>query len=291
MNTPENQPPQRSGKPPQLTPQSGQIPPQRAQAPPPVRSTNAAEQPAAHVTTASPAVAVPKPKKNGIGKLLLIAIGTLLLAGLVAGGGYFAMESMNAGGEVDAVAKLKEFGAIPTFKKKRLDTISLNTIRDPANLPAAIDLLAKCKKISYITFQATALSDADMKKVAAFTNLTNLILRETQITDEGVKQIANLEKLQTLDLSGTRISSKSIDVISTLPQLKVLTLSGTDVNGGLAPLASCPELTWLVIENLELEDDSIGELGGTTIQRITMRGAKLKDESILGKLKGLTIDR
>lgn len=290
MNTPENLPPQRSGKPPQVTPQSGPVPPQRAQAPPPVRTNNPG-QPAAPVAATSPVVAAPTQKKGGIGKLLLLAIGALLLAGLVAGGGYFALDRINAGGEADAVAKLKEFGAIPSFRKKRLDTIALSTVRDPANLPAAIDLLKKCKKVSSITFQATALSDADMEKIAACTNLTNLNLRETQITDEGVKQLANLPKLQTLDLSATQVTSASFDVISKLPKLKVLTLSGTNVNGGLTPLASTPELKWLLLENLTIEDDSIGDLGGCTIQRITLRGAKLNDESVLSKLTGVKLDR
>src|SRR5215468_10493445 len=55
--------------------------------------------------------------------------------------------------------------------------------------------------VSMLFFSNAKVTDADLKALAAFKNLTTLILSDIKITDAGLRELAPLKNLTRLDLS------------------------------------------------------------------------------------------
>src|SRR5207237_7670324 len=58
------------------------------------------------------------------------------------------------------------------------------------------------KPVIGVNLAATKVTDADLKQLKAFKQLTSLDLTGTQVTDAGMKELADLKKLTSLDLAG-----------------------------------------------------------------------------------------
>lgn len=67
-------------------------------------------------------------------------------------------------------------------------------------------------------------SDADVKKLTAFKNITRLNLEKTAITDAALSHLKNLPYLEQLNLYGTNITDKGLAALSKCPNLKVIYL-------------------------------------------------------------------
>ena len=76
----------------------------------------------------------------------------------------------------------------------------------------------------------TSLTDADLKKLKVFAQLTSLDLARTQVTDSGMKELKNLKRLTRLILSRTsKVTDVGIVELKDLKQLTTLDLDVTQV--------------------------------------------------------------
>jgi hypothetical protein len=141
------------------------------------------------------------------------------------------------------------------------------------------------------------LMDADLKPLAAFTNLTSLRLSECwEITDAGMKELISFENLTTLYLCGTGLTDVGLKDVAKLKNLTTLHMTATKVtDAGIKELSALKNLTTLVIFNSRLTDAGVKELAAlqslTTLslysRHITPAG--LKELAALKNLTALTV--
>lgn len=229
----------------------------------------------------------PKRRRSKWFLILIFLIG----AGVV---GYFKVQGLVAK-EQAAASRLQQLGALCSNstslvakqmgKGRHPGAANLLTIQDPAKFREAVELLRDLPFLTSIDMSGTSLKDEDLSLIAGLKRITNLNLSQTQVTDKGIAHLKGMSGLRNLHAGGTPVTKESLPVISRLKGLQVVDLSGTNIDGGLGPLAALPELEWLLLRDLKIEDDSLGELSSSPkLNRLDVRGATLADESGLKKL-------
>jgi hypothetical protein len=87
------------------------------------------------------------------------------------------------------------------------------------------------------------ITDAGIKKIAAFSELRSLMLRGAQVTDAGVASLKKLSRLRELWLDGTRITDAGLGHLKTFTALETLGIGDTSVtDAGLDQLQSLTRL-------------------------------------------------
>ena len=116
--------------------------------------------------------------------------------------------------------------------------------------------------VAVILYSNKKVTDADLKELAAFKDLTTLDLAfTTKITDEGIKNLAALKNLDELDLHGSKITDKGLKNLAPLKQLKYLDLSETKItDAGLKALAALTSLAHVDLSDTKVTDAGVKEL-------------------------------
>jgi hypothetical protein len=224
--------------------------------------------------------------------LAVIGIAACVVIGLLAW--WLWNERQATARELAAKAALTDLGALVVMDGSRSHVASLNlsTLSDAEKVDRALEHVPHLIHLSSFDASRTPIRDEQLKQVATLSGLEALTLTSTSISDAGIAHLARLKNLQALHLPGTKVSSSGLNALSSLEGLKVLDLSATAVSGNLGQLASLPQLDWLVLRNLTLEDDALGELAGCQqLRRLSLEGSQYDQESF-EKLRQsqLTID-
>ena len=172
-------------------------------------------------------------------------------------------------------------------------TLKGNVARD-ARLPG--------KPVLSVVLYGPQVTDEALKELAAFKNLTMLILNTTQVTDAGLAELAGLTKLNNLTLNRTKVTDAGFKVLAGLKDLTTLNLLGTRVtNAGLKELAALKKLTNLSLGGSQaLDGTQLPQLGigGQAVAALGLAGggaarhhlvearARCGDEIVLGRLPG-----
>lgn len=197
----------------------------------------------------------------------------------------------------EVMAKLRELRAIfsKSSDKTRIHSISFVTLRDRENFETVLDVIGGCPEIKSLDMKSSLVTDDDLKKVSAIPSVVSLTLNKTGITDKGIGFISQMPNLETLYLADTKITNASIPAIAQAKSLRILEISTDGVNGGLAPIATLPQLNWLLLREVTIKDDSLTTLGASpSLSRLTLTGSTIEDSASLAKLKssapGITIN-
>jgi hypothetical protein len=185
--------------------------------------------------------------------------------------------------ELAAKSALADLGALVVMdgSRKHVASLNLSTISDAEKVDKALEHVPHLIYLSSFDASRTPIRDEQLQQVATLSGLEALTLTSTSISDAGIAHLAPLKKLQALHLTGTKISSSGLNALSPLEGLKVLDLSATAVSGNLGQLSSLPQLDWLVLRNLTLEDDALGELAGCQrLRRLSLEGSQYDQESM-----------
>ena len=75
-----------------------------------------------------------------------------------------------------------------------------------------------------------AITDASLKEILHFENLTHLNLTGTKVTDHGLESVALLAKLESLDLTGCLISDDAIAKLIRMKTLKSISVRNTPLS-------------------------------------------------------------
>lgn len=104
--------------------------------------------------------------------------------------------------------------------------------------PALIDDLQNIEnQLIRLRLTNQPVSDADIKKISSFKNITRLNLEKTAISDVALSYIKNLPNLEQLNLYGTNITDKGLRDLAKCPNLKVVYLWQTKTTAaGIAEL-------------------------------------------------------
>jgi hypothetical protein len=217
--------------------------------------------------------------------LPIIGIAVCVLIGLLAW--WLWQERQATARELTAKSALSDLGALVVMdgERKHVASLNLSTLSDAEKLDKAIEHVPYLIHLSSFDASRTPIRDEQLKQVATLSGLEALTLTSTSISDAGIAHLGKLNKLQALHLTGTKVSNSGLNALSSLEGLKVLDLSATAVSGNLGQLSSLPQLNWLVLRNLTLEGDALGELAGCQqLGRLSLEGSQY-DQASLEKLR------
>ena len=97
-----------------------------------------------------------------------------------------------------------------------------------------------------VALGGTAVSDADLARLACFPELETLSLFDSSIGDAGIAHLKPLVNLRTLYLGRTKVTDAGLDALTGMTQLKTLGLSDTRVtDAGLLRLTHLQQLASL----------------------------------------------
>jgi len=84
-----------------------------------------------------------------------------------------------------------------------------------------IDALSRiARQLRVLNLRHAGVTDAHLKTLGTFDNLTHLRLERNPITDHGVAALTGLAKLEYLNLYGTRVTNASLASLTALPKLR-----------------------------------------------------------------------
>jgi internalin A len=121
-------------------------------------------------------------------------------------------------------------------------------------LPALKELSVSGQQRTDSGLWSVAVTDFNVRQIAALTQLEMLDLGETNLTDRGASELAGLKNLQTLDLHGTRVTSKGLAALAGLTKLRHLKLWKAK---GIDDAAVAVFLQMQPLEALEIPETSV----------------------------------
>jgi hypothetical protein len=240
-------------------------------------------------------IEVPQPsaRRQSLQNVLILALAAVAI--LLA---YWYWSSrQNLAEESDAAKALQELGAIVVMDggRRHVASVNLSTLQSSEVLAKALEHLPKLTQLTSLDASRTAISDDQLKFLAELTSLSSLSLNSTDVTDEGLRRLRSLTSLESLFLASTGIANRSLPFIADLSELRILDVSATKVTGNLEPLARLPQLEWLVLRKLSLEDEALPKLAGCeALKRLSLEESKYAVDSLATlqrDIPGLTVDR
>ena len=214
-----------------------------------------------------------------IGRSILIAV-LIVAVGLAA---YKGREMYRALGEPDARKALEDLGALVVLNSSRKHAFSLNLgmpkVRD--NLDVAVKHLPNLVYLENLALSKTTITDEQMANVAGLSYLTSLRLGSTAVTDVGLRHITGLGNLRALYLGNTNITAKGLPMIGNIGSLNILDLSKTKIDGDYAALANLKNLSWFVLQDMEVSDAAITTLSRLPkLGRLSLNRSQVSEEAI-----------
>jgi hypothetical protein len=89
-------------------------------------------------------------------------------------------------------------------------------------------------------------TDAQLKELGRFQQLTSLDLLMAKVTASGLKELAPLKNLTALELDFAHVTDEGAKILAGFGQLRVLELAGSEItNAGLKDLANLKQLRTL----------------------------------------------
>jgi hypothetical protein len=222
----------------------------------------------------------PQPIRRRGRRLYMLAALVAATAGLI----FWAWSSQQNRIAEDRAAKaLEELGALVIMDGDRthVASVNLSTLPSPEALDKAIEYLPALNYLNSLDASRTELDDKHLNTIVDMSSLNSLSLSETKITDEGAQLLAVLGNLEALHLASTQVTGDVLSALGELESLRILDLSATKVAGNLAPLADLPQLEWLVLRDLMLDEDALQSLGASlSLRRLSLDGSKYPAASI-----------
>lgn len=176
--------------------------------------------------------------------------------------------------------------------------------RVDAPLPKAPD------EVSRLELAGTAVTDAQLQRVAKLKNLERLDLQDTKITAQGLKHLAGLKKMALLELRPQQLSDANLRVLREIGLLHTVSLAdenfpyqrpkspaavesfslwGSPVtDAGLKELADMKNLTWIDLRDTQITDIGLKELAGMTkLRYLLLENTKVTDAGVGALQKSL----
>ena len=164
--------------------------------------------------------------------------------------------------EAPAAARLKELGVLVVMDAGREHVASVNfaAVQDEQKRAEAFLQLGRLPYLTALDVSRTNPTREHLETLASATRLQSLTASNVPLTDEDLLLLAGLSRIESLQLPGTGVTAAGVETLGRFRSVKILNLSATKVNGGLEPLARLPELNWLVLNQVTIEDDSLASL-------------------------------
>jgi hypothetical protein len=148
-------------------------------------------------------------------------------------------------------------------------------------------------RVTAISFRASWVTDADLRKLAAYPTLRALDLSLTRVTDQGMQELKGLTGITDLNLRFAEyVTDEGISAIKNWKTLKRLTLHGTKASDtSLEHIQNIASLEWLDAGSIMLTDVGLERLTLLpNLKALTIGGNELGDAGLqaLRQMPGLT---
>lgn len=115
--------------------------------------------------------------------------------------------------------------------------------------------------LSDMMFRKTPVTDADVRELRQFENLTALVMRNGQLTDAAFKELGALTTLRELALSGSNLTDDAVQQLAALTSLETLDVSGTRItDAALKTIGGFSALKQLSVEHTRVTANGIADL-------------------------------
>ncbi|KAA6441388.1 ribonuclease inhibitor [Dyadobacter flavalbus] len=116
---------------------------------------------------------------------------------------------------------LRKAGLIVNAVSQDLNLLEVSAVNAPNFNDKQVALLSNVsEQIAWLKLGKTKISDAGLKIIANFRNLSKLHLEHTAVTDAGLKELKNLPSLEYLNLVDTKISDAGLENIASKKGLR-----------------------------------------------------------------------
>jgi serine/threonine protein kinase len=151
---------------------------------------------------------------------------------------------------------------------------------------ADMEKIGNLKRIQWLGFYDTPVSDAGMIPVERLTTLTGLWIGQTGVTGKGLATVQNLTNLIDLHLGFLPITDDDLRSLARLTRMWRLILEGTRVtDAGLAHLKGMKSLEHLVLNGTQVAGPGLEHLWRNSRFRLDMKNCKIDDAGLI-YLKG-----
>ena len=190
-----------------------------------------------------------------------------------------------------ALANFREIGKLYTLSNALgKDGKPPTSAEDVLSLVLAVDNLTDAglkelkefKNLTTLNLNNTKVTDAGLKELKDLKNLTTLSLYSTQVTDAGLKELKELKTLSSLNLASTKVTDTGLKELKEIKTLSSLDLSYTKVtDAGLKELKDLKNLASLNLYGSKITDAGLKDLQDVkTLSALNLGGTKVTDAGV-----------
>lgn len=156
--------------------------------------------------------------------------------------------------------------------------------------------LHKLRKLKYVMFSDTSVSDDTVRALSNSKGLRTLKIATTNVSSKSAESISQFSDLRVLDLNVTKVDDEIGSAIARLSSLETLKLGATSVTDKIVPtICSLRKLRVLWLGGTKITDSGVDLICNLkSLEELNLNSCKLSDQSTLAlqrlpKLKQLSI--
>ena len=180
-------------------------------------------------------------------------------------------------------------GTVFVQQVKGFDAVTARLQEEWRGGDEGVRLLGDMPKVTWLSLERSAASDAALLHVKELNALETLFLGQSQITGEGLPQLAGLNELTQLSLQGLKVGDAHLAALTGLSKLELLGLDDTQITDrGLTHVAKLKHLKVLWLNRTQVTDQGLAQLSVCTdLTKLYLSGTKAAGPG-LAKLNSLS---
>ncbi|WP_439556213.1 c-type cytochrome domain-containing protein [Dyadobacter sp.] len=120
-----------------------------------------------------------------------------------------------------AIENLRKTGLIVNTLAQDQNLLEISAVNLPAFTDKHLELLTPvAQQITWLKLGGTQITDAALKQIAKFPNLSKLHLEHTIITDKGIAELKNLPYLEYLNIVDTKVGDAGLKTVAGMKSVK-----------------------------------------------------------------------
>jgi Leucine-rich repeat (LRR) protein len=171
------------------------------------------------------------------------------------------------------------------------------SINGTAVTNAEIKRIADLTNLTDLSLRDAEIDDSGVEQLKRLINLRSLKIRNSHVTDAGLKHLAELKHLERLDLERSQITDKGLEYLKSLKNLDSIWLNDTSISdAGVEHLTGLKALTYVGLGGTQISDTGLERLvtlvglQGLSLQYTQVTDAGLESLKTLSKLKFIELD-
>jgi hypothetical protein len=180
--------------------------------------------------------------------------------------------------DADAAKQIKKLGGRVT----NLPAGTMVVFEGKKFTDSHVKYLAEIKNVNTFRCNGTSVTDAGLKELGHFQQLTDVRFFGTKITDDGIRELRGLENLEILFCDSTDFTGPGLKDLKDLKRLQDLNLWGPKITDGtLRYVVELPGVRFLTLTNSAVTDAGLKQLRALKkLQRLSLDGTGITDKGL-----------